>query len=89
MMPLPYHQVVRTTLTLDDDTVAQVRAEMQRRGHSFKRALNDLIRRGATATHPQKIKRFRVRAQPLGLPKDLSYDHVEELLDRLDGPARR
>jgi len=37
---------MRTTVTLDPDTEALVRDEMSRSHVSFKRALNDAIRRG-------------------------------------------
>ena len=35
------------------------------------------------------IKKFVVRAQPLGLMPGLSYDNIEELLDVAEGPLRR
>ena len=37
---------MRTTLTLDDDVAAKLRAEMRRSGMSFREVLNDAIRRG-------------------------------------------
>lgn len=37
---------MRTTVTLDPDTESLVRRLMQRRGISFKQALNDAIRAG-------------------------------------------
>jgi hypothetical protein len=37
---------VRTTVTLDPDTLTLVQEQMQRRGVSFKVALNDAIRAG-------------------------------------------
>lgn len=39
---------MRTTVTLDPDTEYLVRQDMERRGVSFTRALNDAIRAGAT-----------------------------------------
>jgi hypothetical protein len=38
---------MRTTVTLDDDTLALVQRRMRERGVSFKKALNDAIRDGA------------------------------------------
>lgn len=38
---------VRTTVTLDDDTLAVIRRRMRDQGVSFKVALNDAIRAGA------------------------------------------
>jgi hypothetical protein len=41
---------VRTTVTLDPDTAGLVRRRMRERGVSFKQALNDAIREGATSS---------------------------------------
>lgn len=38
---------MRTTVTLDDDTLAVIRRRMREGGVSFKAALNDAIRAGA------------------------------------------
>lgn len=38
---------MRTTVTLDDDSMSLIDAERRRTGASFKHALNVLIRRGA------------------------------------------
>ena len=38
---------MRTTVTLDEDTLALIRRRMRERGVSFKQALNDAIRDGA------------------------------------------
>ena len=38
---------------------------------------------------PLPRKRFVVESRPLGLRRDLSFDKVEELLDLIEGPARR
>lgn len=40
---------MRTTITLDDDTAQLVRKRMRERGLTFKQAVNELIRSGATA----------------------------------------
>ena len=38
---------MRTTVTLDDDTLVMVRQLMRERNVSFKQALNEAIRQGA------------------------------------------
>lgn len=43
----------------------------------------------AEAQQPLPRKRFVVESRPLGLRRDLNFDKVEELLDQIDGPARR
>jgi hypothetical protein len=56
---------VRTTVTLDPDTESVVRRLMAERGLSFKRALNDAIRAGAT----DRIRSpFATRTKAMGAP---------------------
>ena len=57
---------VRTTVTLDDDTLALVQRLMRERGVSFKQALNDAIREGAQ--HRPSPARLRPRTANLGVP---------------------
>ncbi|WP_343599747.1 antitoxin [Mycobacterium sp.] len=57
---------MRTTVTLDDDTVAFVHRLMKERGVSFKKALNDAIREGAQRR--TKSASFTTRAAALGVP---------------------
>ncbi|GAT08956.1 antitoxin [Mycolicibacterium novocastrense] len=57
---------MRTTVTLDDDTLALVRRRMRERGVSFKTALNDAIRDGALG-QPQPTA-FATRTADLGVP---------------------
>ena len=55
---------MRTTVTLDADTAELVRREMRERSISFKQALNDVIRRGATAR--RAVEPFRTVTASLG-----------------------
>ncbi|MBW3614445.1 MAG: antitoxin [Actinobacteria bacterium] len=57
---------MRTTVTLDADTEALVRRRMKERKVSFKQALNDAIRDGATAGGASDD--FRTEVCDLGLP---------------------
>lgn len=45
--------------------------------------------KGAPARRPLPRERFVVDSRPMGLRRDLSFDKVEEVLDAIDGPARR
>jgi hypothetical protein len=56
---------MRTTVTLDPDVEAKLKATMRERGVSFKAALNDALR---TALENQAAprRRFRVKSAPLG-----------------------
>lgn len=83
---------MRTTLTLDDDVAAKLKAETRRSGLSFRDVVNDtlrrglLARRGGTAPAPQ----FRIEARDLGDHKPgISLDNVSELVEQLEGPSHR
>jgi hypothetical protein len=57
------HQM-RTTVTLDPDVEARLRAAMRERGVSFKVAINEAVRAGLSS--PASARRFRVKSAPLG-----------------------
>jgi hypothetical protein len=80
---------VRTTVTFDDDVAALLKKEMRKSGEPFKRVVNRAVRSGLSAPLQPRRKPFKVTPINLGLPPDLSYDNVEELLDYLEGPFRR
>jgi hypothetical protein len=56
---------MRTTVTLDPDVEARLRAVMRERGISFKAAINDAIRAGLSEP-AQPARRFKVKSAPLG-----------------------
>jgi hypothetical protein len=82
---------MRTTLTLDDDVAAKLRAESRRAGRPFKEIVNETLRSGLASR--------RVAAQPQALkitPRDLGdvtpglcLDNVAELIERAEGPLHR
>ena len=78
----------RTTLTLEDDVAARLRAEVRRRGRSFKDVVNDAIRAGLDRT-PASVEPYEVPVHDLGLRPGVDLDDIQGLLDRLDGPERR
>lgn len=55
---------MRTTLTLDDDVAAKLRDLAQRKGLSFKEAVNSVLRRGFVAPEPRRSKARRYRVEP-------------------------
>lgn len=65
---------MRTTVTLDADTDLAVRRLMERRGFSFKRALNELIRAGAGggASAPVSTRVHRMGVPSVALDKALA-----------------
>ena len=90
MMPGASRWGMRTTLTLDADVAAKLRAEARKSGQSFKETVNRLLRLGLnTRQQSSALKPFKVRATPMGQRPGLNFDNIEELLDQLDGPMRR
>ncbi len=84
--------LMRTTVTLDPDVAAKLRATTRERGVSFKAALNDAVRAGLAATTAPGT-RFTVRARPLGIRPGIDVDkalHIAaemedaEILRKLD-----
>ncbi|MBI2247724.1 MAG: hypothetical protein HYY39_07980 [Armatimonadetes bacterium] len=81
---------MRTTLTLDDDVAAALKAEVRRAGRPFKAVVNELLR---AALHLRRRRRavppFTVRARSLGTRPGLDYDRTAELVEHLEGPLQR
>jgi plasmid stability protein len=82
---------MRTTLTLDEDVAAKLRAEARRSGKSFKQAVNEFLRIGLnTRRTPAARVPFRVEARDLGrLKPGVSLDNVSDLLEFVEGPGHR
>lgn len=82
---------MRTTLTLDDDVAAKIKAETRRSGKPFKQVVNDLLRVAlSSGARKGRIPRFAVVARDLGrLKPGLSLDNVGELLEHAEGPGHR
>lgn len=81
---------MRTTLTLDEDVAAKLRAEMAARGTTFKETVNVVLRRGLEAPTQEELARpFRIEPRSMGLCPGLQLDDVAGLIDLLDGAARR
>ena len=80
--------MMRTTLTLDDDVAAKLKAQMRRSGESFRQTVNRFLRLGLNARVVKPTKRFVVRARPLGAKAGVSYDNVWELVAQLDEADR-
>lgn len=72
---------MRTTVTLDDDTLAAIRRLMNERGVSFKTALNDAIREGIGG-RPAPAP-FATRTAELGVPT-VTLDRALQLAGELE-----
>ena len=89
-MPATYHHDVRTTLTLDDDVAAKVKAESRRSGRAFREVVNDALRRGLLPERPAKRASFRIRPRSLGGRRPgLHTDSVADLLEQVEGPLHK
>ena len=84
---------MRTTVTLDEDVAAKLRAEARRTGKPFKTVLNECLRlRVALSAGRQRARpaSFRIEPRDLGaLRPGLCLDNVAELLDLVEGPESR
>ena len=82
---------MRTTLTLDDDVAARLKAIVRRTGRAFRDVVNDTLRRGlAKPPQPQAREPFAVQARELGRRRPgLNFDNIAELLDQVEGPLHR
>lgn len=64
---------MRTTVTLEPDVLALVRAVMKERGLSFKEAVNSALRAGLTAHNPE-IRPFSQQTYALGREQNFRWD---------------
>jgi hypothetical protein len=81
---------MRTTLTLDDDVAAKLKAESRRSGRSFRDIVNETLRRGLASRRIRAQRpSFKVKARDLGLKPGLSLDNVWELIEQIEGPLHR
>ncbi len=82
---------MRTTLTLDEDIAAKLKARARRSGESFRNVVNDILRRGlSSTTGTQQGKPFKVKARSLGeLQPGFSLDSVAKLIEQAEGPGAR
>jgi hypothetical protein len=74
---------MRTTLTLDPDVAAKLKEEAQRRGISFKEAVNSNLRRGLATSEPS-ASAYRVRPRRMRAKPGLDLDQARDLADRLE-----
>jgi hypothetical protein len=73
---------MRTTLTLDEDVAAQLKAITRERGISFKEAVNSALRAGFARGREQQ--RFRQRTHRMDLRPDVDLDRALELATALE-----
>jgi hypothetical protein len=80
---------VRTTLTLDKDVAAKLKAEARRSGRTFKEVVNEALRTGLNARTDLTVTPFVVQARSMGARPGLNYDKISELIEQVEGPYHR
>jgi hypothetical protein len=82
---------MRTTLTLDDDVAAKLKAESRRADRPFREIVNETLRRGlASRRVAARRQAFKVGARDLGsLKPGLSLDNIAELIEQVEGSVHR
>ena len=76
---------MRTTLTLDDDLVRELREKAFKSGTPFKEVVNKAIRVGLVhLDKPKQIKPYKCKSYSLGFPPGADLDHALNLADRLE-----
>ena len=82
---------MRTTVTLDEDVAAKLRAEARRTGKPFKTILNESLRVAlSTGRGRGRPAPFRIEPRDLGnLRPGLSLDNIGELIDLVEGSESR
>ena len=69
---------MRTTVTLDPDVAAKLKALARRRGISFKQALNQVVRAGL-APSPRSTRPFTQQTQAMSLRPGVNLDKALQL----------
>ena len=79
--------VMRTTLTLNDDVALQLEQVRKERNMSLKKAVNEALRQGLQqmSGKPRRRKRFHTKTVSLGSCLVGSLDDVAEVLAVVDG----
>ena len=82
---------MRTTLTLDEDVAAKLKAESRRAGRPFREIVNETLRRGLASRRVTSQRQvFKITTRDLGnLRPGLSLDNIAELIDQIEGPVHR
>lgn len=83
---------MRTTLTLDEDVAARLKAEARRAGKPFKAIVNEKLRLGLDRDRKGRTSfpPFVVAARELGpVRPGLSLDDIGALLEAAEGPLHR
>jgi hypothetical protein len=81
---------MRTTVTLDEDVVRELKTRAKKADKSFKEVLNDCLRLAFTISRSpiRKIKPFRVRPHSSTFRPGIDVDKLNQLSDQLEVEER-
>jgi len=74
---------MRTTVTLDPDVAAKLKAVARERGISFKQALNSAVRAGLGGQR-QARSAFKQLSEPMGLRAGINLDKALQIAAALE-----
>jgi hypothetical protein len=81
---------MRTTLTLDEDVAAKLKAEARRAGRSFRDVVNEALRRGLASRPVGRREPLTLQVRDLGdLKPGLSLDSIAKLIEQVESPLHR
>jgi Ribbon-helix-helix protein, copG family len=75
---------LRTTVTLDPDLAAKLRALAHVRGVSFNEAVNSTLRRGLTRAGGSSKRHYQLPSRRLGLRSGVGLEHPLRLAGDLE-----
>lgn len=75
---------MRTTLTLDPDVAARIRAEIKGGKTSLKKAINDALRRGLNPTQTPRARPYRVKPCSSSFLPGIDPGKLNQLADELE-----
>ena len=80
--------IMRTTVTLEPDVAAKLKAIAHKRRASFESTLNDALRRGLEAQNDaSRLPRFVVKPHSGGFRPGVDPGKLNQLLDELEAEA--
>ena len=86
----PYDDLMRTTLTIDEDIAVRIRELRQQHGHSLKQVINRLLREGLrNSRRTPDAKPYRTNPQRLSLRPGFDAVGFNQLVDELEAEERR
>lgn len=85
-----YDDIMRTTLTIDDDVMERARAISAKLRTPFKAVVNEALRAGLDQVErPAKQRLYETNPHEMGLREGRNLDNIQELLAQIEGEDSR